>query len=154
MVTDALRQKGRDNKALEAVIGRHDFNAADPGARILDDNTLAELIRIPSQRRLGQDDLEPDILRRPYEFLIRRITERGSAAGEFFTPQTVGYQIARVIDPPAGGSIIDRASGSATPPVYDNRCRLKIRSLALARSARCFQRLSNETDSERRFFGP
>ena len=112
-VTDALRQIGYENKALKGVIDLRDFNATDPGGRILDDSTIAELVRILSHHRLGLDDVEPDILGRAYEYLIRRFAERGSAAGEFFTPQTVGYLIARVIDPQAGESIYDPASGSA-----------------------------------------
>ena len=71
-VTDVLKQIGRENKALEGVIDRRDFNATDPGGRILDDNTIAELIRILSQHRLGLADVEPDILGRAYEYLIRR----------------------------------------------------------------------------------
>ena len=79
----------------------------------MDDDTIANLIQILSQHRLGLDDVEPDILGRAYEYLIRRFAERGSAAGEFFTPQTVGDLIARIIDPQAGERIYDPAAGSA-----------------------------------------
>ncbi len=112
-VTDALRLIGRENEALEGVIGRRDFNATDQGLRILDDDTIANLIQILSQHRLGLDDVEPDILGRAYEYLIRRFAERGSAAGEFFTPPTVGHLIARTINPQPGERIYDPASGSA-----------------------------------------
>ena len=112
-VTDALRQIGRENQALEGVIDRRDFNATDQGQRILDDDSISNLIQKLSQHRLGLDDVEPDILGRAYEYLIRRFAERGSAAGEFFTPQTVGHLIARVIDPQSGEHIYDPAAGSA-----------------------------------------
>ena len=112
-VTDALRQIGRENEALAGVIDRRDFNATDQGHRVLEDDTIFRLIRILSEHRLGLDDVEPDILGRAYEYLIRRFAERGSAAGEFFTPQTVGYLIARIIDPQPGERIYDPAAGSA-----------------------------------------
>ena len=112
-VTDALRLIGRENPELAGVIDRRDFNATDQGQRILDDATISRLLEILSQQRLGLKDVEPDILGRAYEYLIRRFAERGSAAGEFFTPETVGYLIARIIDPQPGERIYDPAVGSA-----------------------------------------
>lgn len=112
-VTEALRTIGRENRALEGVIDRRDFNATDQGQRILDDDALANLIGILSQHRLGLQDVEPDILGRAYEYLIRRFAERGAAAGEFFTPTSVGFLIARIIDPQPGERIYDPAAGSA-----------------------------------------
>ena len=112
-VTDALRLIGRENPELAGVIDRRDFNATDQGQRILDDATISRLLEILSQQRLGLKDVEPDILGRAYEYLIRRFAERGSAAGEFFTPETVGYLIARIIDPQPGERIYDPAAGSA-----------------------------------------
>lgn len=112
-VTDALRQIGRENKALEGVIDRRDFNATDQGQRVLDDDTLSRLIEILSEQRLGLQDVEPDILGRAYEYLIRKFAERGSSAGEFFTPTAVGFLIAYILDPQAGEHIYDPAAGSA-----------------------------------------
>ena len=112
-VTEALRQIGRENKALEGVVDRRDFNATDQGQRILDDDSISNLIQILSQHRLGLNDVEPDILGRAYEYLIRRFAERGSAAGEFFTPQSVGHLIARIIDPQPDDRIYDPAASSA-----------------------------------------
>lgn len=108
-----MRLIGRENDALENVIGRQDFNREDQGQRILDDATISRLLEILSQQRLGLNDVEPDILGRAYEYLIRRFAERGSAAGEFFTPETVGYLIARIIDPQPGDRIYDPAVGSS-----------------------------------------
>ena len=112
-VTDALRQIGRENKALEGVIDRRDFNATDQGQRVLDDDTLSRLIQILSEHRLGLQDVEPDILGRAYEYLIRKFAERGSSAGEFFTPTGVGFLIAYILDPQPGEHIYDPAAGSA-----------------------------------------
>ena len=91
-LTNALRQIGRENRALHGVIDRDrlDFNATALNERILDDNTLAHLIQILSEHRLGLRDVEPDILGRAYEYLLRRFAEHSTVAGDFFTPETVG----------------------------------------------------------------
>ena len=112
-VTDALRSIGRENPGLEGVIDRPDFNITDQGQRLLDDDTLSRLIEKLSQHRLGLGDVEPDILGRAYEYLIRRFAERDAAAGEFFTPTSVGFLIARIIDPQPEERIYDPAAGSA-----------------------------------------
>ena len=41
-----------------------------------------------NKHRLGLDDVEPDILGRAYEYLLRKFAEgQGQSAGEFFTPR-------------------------------------------------------------------
>lgn len=112
-ITDALKLIGRENKALETVIDRRDFNATDQGQRVLDDDSLTRLIEILSEHPLGLQDVEPDILGRAYEYLIRKFAERGSSAGEFFTPTAVGFLIAHILDPQPGETIYDPAAGSA-----------------------------------------
>lgn len=111
-LTDALRAIARENPKLEGVIDRRDFNATDQGQRILDDDTLARLIGILNEHRLGLADVEPDVFGRAYEYLIRKFAERGSSAGEFFTPTEVGFLIARILDPEPGETIYDPAEGS------------------------------------------
>lgn len=111
-LTDSLRAVSRENPNLEGVIDRRDFNQTDQGQRILDDDVLARLIGILSEHRLGLDDVQPDILGRAYEYLIRKFAERGSSAGEFFTPTEVGFLIARILDPKSGETIYDPAAGS------------------------------------------
>jgi type I restriction enzyme M protein len=73
---------------------------------------LARLIGILNEHRLGLHDVQPDILGRAYEYLIRKFAERGSSAGEFFTPTEVGFLIARILDPQPGEIIYDPAAGS------------------------------------------
>ncbi len=111
-LTDTLRQIARENPKLEGVINRRDFNATDQGQRVLDDDVLARLIGILNEHRLGLNDVQPDILGRAYEYLIRKFAERGSSAGEFFTPTEVGFLIARILDPQPGEIIYDPAAGS------------------------------------------
>lgn len=111
-LTETLRQIARENPKLQGVIDRRDFNATEQGQRVLDDDVLAGLIEILSEYRLGVNDVEPDIIGRAYEYLIRKFAERGSSAGEFFTPTEVGFLIARILDPQPGDTIYDPASGS------------------------------------------
>ena len=111
-LTDSLRAIARENPRLDGVIDRRDFNATDQGQRVLDDDTLSTLIGILNEHRLGLDDVQPDILGRAYEYLIRKFAERGSSAGEFFTPTEVGFLIARILDPEPGETIYDPAEGS------------------------------------------
>ena len=111
-LTDTLRGIARENPQLEGVIDRRDFNQTDQGQRILDDDILSRLIGILSEHRLGLNDVQPDILGRAYEYLIRKFAERGSSAGEFFTPTEVGFLIARILDPQPGETIYDPAAGS------------------------------------------
>ena len=112
-VTDNLRAIARDNPDLQGVIDRRDFNATEGNQRVLDDNTLASLINILSEQRLGLRDVQPDLPGRAYEYLIRKFAEKGSSAGEFFTPTGVGFLLAYILDPEDGDELDDPTSGSA-----------------------------------------
>lgn len=113
-LSDAVRTISRENPRLSGVIDTTDFNATTSGQRILDDNHLAELVAILGRHRLGLDDVEPDILGRAYEYLLRKFAEgQGSSAGEFYTPPEVAMLMARILDPQPGQSIYDGNCGSA-----------------------------------------
>lgn len=112
-LTDAVRAVARENPRLSGVINVTDFNATQAGQRILDDDRLRSLVQILSDHRLGLEDVEPDILGRAYEYLLRKFAEgQGSSAGEFYTPREVGILMARVLDPQPGQTIYDPACGS------------------------------------------
>lgn len=64
-LTDTLRAIARENRRLEGVIDRRDFNTTDQGQRVLDDDVLARLIGILNEHRLGLGDVQPDILGSP-----------------------------------------------------------------------------------------
>jgi type I restriction enzyme M protein len=71
------------------------------------------LIEQISLKRLGLKDVEPDIIGRSYEYLIRKFAEgSGQSAGEFYTPMEVGMIMARVMDPEPGMEIYDPCCGS------------------------------------------
>jgi len=91
-----------------------DFNATTHGVRDLADDRLSNLIERISEKRLGLEDVEPDIIGRSYEYLIRKFAEGSvSSAGEFYTPKEVGLLMARIIKPEPGMAIYDPCCGSA-----------------------------------------
>jgi type I restriction enzyme M protein len=91
-----------------------DFNATTHGVRDLADDRLSNLIERISEKRLGLGDVEPDIIGRSYEYLIRKFAEGSiSSAGEFYTPKEVGLVMARIIGPGPGMEIYDPCCGSA-----------------------------------------
>jgi type I restriction enzyme M protein len=62
---------------------------------------------------LGLKDVEPDIIGRSYEYLIRKFAEgSGQSAGEFYTPAEVGFIMAKIMDPEPGMEIYDPTCGS------------------------------------------
>jgi len=112
-LTFALREIAKENPKLQGVIDIVDFNATAAGQRILDDGTLAKLIEILSRHRLGLKDVEPDILGRAYEYLLRKFAEgSGQSAGEFYTPREVAILMARILDAEEGEEVYDPACGS------------------------------------------
>ena len=113
-VTTKLREIAQFNPLLNGIIDRVDFNATTHGVRDLEDDRLSNLIERISEKRLGLKDVEPDIIGRSYEYLIRKFAEGGGqSAGEFYTPTEVGMLIARIMDPKPGQTIYDPCCGSA-----------------------------------------
>ncbi|MEW6297834.1 MAG: N-6 DNA methylase [Thermodesulfobacteriota bacterium] len=112
-LTDAVRTVARENPRLSGVIDVTDFNATTAGQRIVDDGRLTALVQILSKHRLGLDDVEPDILGRAYEYLLRKFAEgQGQSAGEFYTPREVAILMARLLEPEPGQMIYDPCCGS------------------------------------------
>ena len=112
-LTEVIRAITKVNPPLQGVIDIVDFNATVSGQRIIEDARLSALIEILSRYRLGLKNVEPDILGRAYEYLLRKFAEgQGQSAGEFFTPQEVGWLIARLLRPGEGMTIYDPACGS------------------------------------------
>lgn len=113
-LTTHLRAIADANPLLRGIIDRIDFNATTHGQRDLDDDRLSNLIEKISIKRLGLKDVEPDIIGRSYEYLIRKFAEgSGQSAGEFYTPTEVGMIMARIMNPEPGMEIYDPCCGSA-----------------------------------------
>lgn len=113
-LTTHMRAIADANPLLKGIIDRIDFNATTHGQRDLDDDRLSNLIEAISAKRLGLADVEPDIIGRSYEYLIRKFAEgSGQSAGEFYTPAQVGLVMAHIMDIEPGMEIYDPCCGSA-----------------------------------------
>jgi type I restriction enzyme M protein len=63
--------------------------------------------------RLGLDDVEPDLLGRAYEYLLRKFAEgQGQSAGECHTLREVAILMAHILDPQPGMEVYDPCCGS------------------------------------------
>jgi type I restriction enzyme M protein len=105
-----------NQEKLSGVIDIVDYNAAPHGEREISDQALSGVIETLSdpRYRLGLSDVEPDFLGRAYEYLLRKFAEsQGQSAGEFFTPQEVGWIMAYILRPRQGEEVCDFACGSA-----------------------------------------
>ena len=112
-LTDILRSVAKENPSLQGIIDRIDFNATTHGQRDIDDDRLSNLIEKIAEKRLGLKDVEPDIIGRSYEYLIRKFAEgSGQSAGEFYTPAEVGFIMAKIMDAEPGMTVYDPTCGS------------------------------------------
>jgi len=112
-LTDAVRTVAQENPRLHGVIDIKDFNETAAGQRVVPDEYLHGLIQVLSRHRLGLKDVEPDILGRAYEYLLRKFAEgQGQSAGEFYTPREVAVLMAHLLEPAPGMTVYDPACGS------------------------------------------
>jgi len=131
-LTDAVRAVSRQNPRLQGVIDSVDFNATAAGQAIVDSDRLAALVKTLGQHRLGLRDVQPDLLGRAYEYLLRKFAEgQGQSAGEFFTPPEVARLMARVLDPQPGMTAYDPACGSAGLLIKSHLRLLETRGIAI-----------------------
>ena len=114
-LTSIMRDIAKYNSRIQGIIDRVDFNATTHGQRDIAEESLIRLIERISQKRLGLNDVEPDIIGKSYEYLIRKFAEGGGqSAGEFYTPKEVGMIMARIMDAESGMEIYDPCCGSAS----------------------------------------
>lgn len=112
-LTDSVRSIAKENPRLQGVIDMVDFNATASGQRLISDESLKSLIEVLGRYRLGMRDVEPDILGRAYEYLLRKFAEgSGQSAGEFYTPREVAVLMGRILDPDPSFEIYDPCCGS------------------------------------------
>lgn len=135
-LTTHLRSVADANPLLKGIIDRVDFNATTHGQRDLDDNRLSNLIEAISAKRLGLADVEPDIIGRSYEYLIRKFAEgSGQSAGEFYTPAEVGIVMARIMEIEPSMDVYDPCCGSAGLLI---KCELALQEKMSLRSRKNF----------------
>jgi len=112
-LTDVVRAIARENEKLQGVVDIVDFNATTAGQRIISDERLKALVDVLGRYRLGLRDVEPDILGRAYEYLLRKFAEgSGQSAGEFYTPREVAILMGHILDPQPGAEVYDPCCGS------------------------------------------
>ena len=112
-LTTAVKAIARENPKLQGVIDSKDFNETAAGQRVISEDKLKSLIDILGRHRLGLKDVEPDILGRAYEYLLRKFAEgSGQSAGEFYTPREVGILMANILDPEPDVRVYDPCCGS------------------------------------------
>ena len=112
-LTKGVRDIARENPRLQGAIDIVDFNATTVGQRVISDESLRALINILGRHRLGLEDVEPDIIGRAYEYLLRKFAEgSGQSAGEYYTPRHVSILMAHILDPKPGEEFYDPCSGS------------------------------------------
>lgn len=79
----------------------------------LSDRLLVDLIEHFSQYTLSNELVEPDILGKAYEYLIKHFADlTNKKAGEFYTPRSVVHLLGLILDPHEGETIYDPACGT------------------------------------------
>ena len=77
------------------------------------EDTLERLVRHFSQHRLGNADVQTDMLGSAYEYLIAQFADdAGKKGGEFYTPKRVVRLLVECLDPKGQMSVYDPACGS------------------------------------------
>jgi type I restriction enzyme M protein len=99
----------RENNFDGILTGKIDFNRHDELPR----DKLVNLINHFGSQTFDRAHVSDDLFGNAYEYLIRNFASRaGKSSGEFYTPAEVGFLMAEVLQPKAGMSICDWASGS------------------------------------------
>jgi type I restriction enzyme M protein len=99
----------RQNNFDGILTGKIDFNRQDELPR----DKLVNLINHFSSQTFDRAHVSDDLFGNAYEYLIRNFASKaGKSSGEFYTPAEVGFLMSEVLQPSAGMSICDWASGS------------------------------------------
>lgn len=105
----ALDNITKANPELEGVLNRTDFNDREK----LAEARIVKLMEHFSAIKLGNRNVEPDILGQAYEYLIKQFADTaGKKGGEFYTPKEVVRTMVKILNPDEGCKIYDPACGS------------------------------------------
>jgi len=108
-LNEVLEKIAKRNPELDGVINRIDFN----DKQRLPEHKLVQLIEHFSKINLGNGKVEPDVLGRAYEYLIKQFAlESGKKGGEFYTPKEVVRVLVEILSPDEGYEVCDPACGS------------------------------------------
>ncbi len=105
----ALKEIERVNEVLTGIFG----DAAWGNKDRLPDSLLKDLIEHFSTLTLSRSRVEPDLLGRAYEFLIKKFADlTNKKAGEFYTPRSVVKLMVDMLDPQSTETVYDPACGT------------------------------------------
>jgi len=108
-LNDALSKIAKTNPELEGVVNRVDFNDREK----LSEGRLIKLIEHFSTLKLGNKNVDPDILGRAYEYLIKQFAlAEARKGGEFYTPREVVRAMVEILGPDEGSEVYDSCVGS------------------------------------------
>jgi type I restriction enzyme M protein len=113
-LNDALKGLEEFNTDLAGSLSHIDFNKA-PGGERPDDATLVALVRMLSDVRLRDEDLEfPDLIGAVYESVLRQFADQtGSSSGDLYTPRPVVRLMVGLAAPRPRDMVYDPCAGSA-----------------------------------------
>jgi len=99
----------RQNNFDGILTGKIDFNKQDELPR----DKLVNLINHFGSQTFDRAHVSDDLFGNAYEYLIRNFASKaGKSSGEFYTPAEVGFLMSEMLEPRAGMSVCDWASGS------------------------------------------
>lgn len=99
----------RQNNFDGILTGKIDFNKQDELPR----DKLVNLINHFGSQTFDRAHVSDDLFGNAYEYLIRNFASKaGKSSGEFYTPAEVGFLMSEMLEPGAGMSVCDWASGS------------------------------------------
>jgi type I restriction enzyme M protein len=108
-LNESLDKITKSNPELEGVLNRTDFARME----FLSEERIIKLMEHFNPLRLGNRNVNPDMLGEAYEYLIKQFADTaGKKGGEFYTPKEIVKTIVRILDPKEGDRIYDPASGS------------------------------------------
>lgn len=114
VMTKAMKGIANANPELLGVF-TVDWNqpAPDGQGKLISNAVLSALVQHFHTVNLSNDNVEPDILGRAYEYLIKQFADdAGQKAGEFFTPPEVVDILIRCLEPQPGETVYDPTCGS------------------------------------------
>lgn len=106
---DAFRGIELANEQLHGIFG----DASWTNKERLSDELLITLLNHFNKIDLGVASVRNDDMGRAYEYLIKRFADKANKkAGEFYTPRTIVRLMVNILDPQAGESVYDPATGT------------------------------------------
>ncbi len=87
--------------------------APDGQGKLIANPVVSALVQHFNELNLSSENVEPDLLGRAYEYLIKYFADdAGAKAGEFFTPPEVVDILIRCLEPQPGETVYDPTCGS------------------------------------------